>query len=94
MSEDVEDIVELYTADPTDIDEMGPPPEMKIPPIAGTLDVNEMGPQPEMKIPPTAGTLDIDEMDPSENSVPALLVHFLTLTRWVPLKRGNPFPVV
>ena len=51
--EDVKDIIELFTAGPTDIDEMGPPPEMKIPPTAGTLDVNEMDPSK----PATAGTL-------------------------------------
>ena len=61
--EDVEDIVELSTADPTDIDEMVPPPEMKIPPTADTLDIDEMDPSENVVPATTTGTLlDINEI--------------------------------
>ena len=90
--EDVEDIVELSTADPTDIDEMVPPPEMKIPPTADTLDIDEMGTPPEMKIPPTAGTLDVDKMDPSENSVTATTGTLLDINEIGPPEKRKPFP--
>ena len=69
--EDVEDIVELSTADPTDIDEMVPPPEMKIPPTADTLDIDEMDPSENVVPATTTGTLlDINEIGPPEKRKP------------------------
>ena len=70
--EDVEDIVELSTADPTDIDEMVPPPEMKIPPTADTLDIDEMDPSENVVPATTTGTLlDINEiLGPPEKRKP------------------------
>ena len=80
--EDVEDIVELSTADPTESSTAGP------------TDIDEMGPPPEMKIPPTADTLDIDEMDPSENVVPATTTGTLLDINEIlgPPEKRKPFP--